>query len=69
MTPTLLSSLAGIALIFADGNKLDDFSAWSSSSTYGGDLSVTGEAALAGNYGMSAVIDDNNSMIAASRIS
>ena len=28
----------------------------------GGDLSVTGEAALVGSYGMQAVLDDNNAI-------
>lgn len=55
-TPTLTSSGN---LIFADGFESGDFSAWTSSTMDGGDLSVTTGAALVGTYGMQAVIDDN----------
>jgi hypothetical protein len=47
-------------LIFADGFESGDLSAWSSSLTDGGDLSVTAQAALSESYGMQAHIDDNN---------
>ena len=46
--------------IFADGFESGGFSAWSSSSTDAGDLSVSAAAALVGGQGMQAVIDDNN---------
>jgi hypothetical protein len=49
-------------LIFADGFESGSFSAWSSSKTDRGDLSVTAQAALAGSYGMQALIDDNRSI-------
>jgi hypothetical protein len=48
--------------IFADGFESGTLSAWSSNVTDGGDLSVTTTAALAGNYGLQAVINDNNSI-------
>jgi hypothetical protein len=47
-------------VIFSDGFESGDFSAWSSATTDGGDLSVTSAAALAGSYGMQALIDDTN---------
>lgn len=61
LTPTPTATPGG-DLIFADGFESGDFSAWSSSSTDDGDLSVTSGAALVGSYGMSAVIDDNNAI-------
>jgi uncharacterized protein YjiK len=48
--------------IFADGFESGTLSAWSSSVTGGGDLSVTAAGALVGNYGLQAVINDNNSI-------
>lgn len=43
-----------------------DLSQWSSTTTDGGDLSVTAEAALAGtNYGLSLLINDANNLVAA----
>ncbi|MEA3440692.1 MAG: hypothetical protein U9R58_10450, partial [Chloroflexota bacterium] len=60
-TPTVIPTSSG-SLIFADGFESGDFSAWSSSTTDGGDLSVTTDAALVGSYGMQAVIDDNNAI-------
>jgi VCBS repeat-containing protein len=47
-------------LIFKDGFESGDLSAWSTSVTDGGDLSVTNSNALVGSYGLQAVIDDNN---------
>ena len=47
-------------LIFADGFESGSFSAWTSSSTDLGDLSVSTAAALVGNWGMQAVINDAN---------
>ena len=49
-------------LIFADSYESGSFSAWSSATTDGGDLSVTAAAAIAGSYGMQALIDDNNAI-------
>ncbi|RIK34894.1 MAG: hypothetical protein DCC55_31965, partial [Chloroflexi bacterium] len=49
-------------LIFADGFESGNFSAWSSSTTDGGDLSVTAAAALVGAQGMRAQLDDNDSI-------
>ncbi len=59
-TPTRTSDASD--LIFADGFESGNLLAWSSSSTDLGDLSVSSAAALAGNQGLQAVIDDNNSM-------
>ena len=60
-TPTA-SPTAVTDLIFADGFESGNLSAWSSSTTDGGDLSVIPAAALNGNYGLQALIDDNNSI-------
>jgi hypothetical protein len=46
-------------LIFADGFETGTFSAWSSSTTSLGDLSVTAAAALAGTRGMQALVNDD----------
>ena len=48
--------------LFADGFESGDFTAWSSYATDGGDLSVTGAAAIVGSYGIQAVLDDNNAI-------
>ncbi|MEA3439507.1 MAG: hypothetical protein U9R58_04420, partial [Chloroflexota bacterium] len=61
VTPSPTATSSG-SLIFADGFESGDFSAWSSSTTDGGDLSVTTGAAMVGTYGMQAVIDDNNAI-------
>ena len=50
--------------VFADGFESGSFSAWSATATDGGDLTVTTAAAIAGTYGMQAVLDDNNSIYA-----
>lgn len=57
-TPTPGSS----DLIFADSFESGNLSAWSSSSTDNGDLSVSTAAALTGSNGLQAVIDDINSI-------
>ena len=49
-------------LIFADGFESGNLSAWSSSTTDGGDLSASPAAAIAGASGLQAVLDDNNSI-------
>ncbi len=49
-------------LIFADSFESGNFSAWSSASTGGGDLSVSASAALVGSYGMQVIINDTTSM-------
>jgi hypothetical protein len=59
--PTL-SPTAAADLIFADGFESGNLSAWSSSTTDVGDLSVVLPAALTGNYGLQAVIDDNKAI-------
>src|SRR5688572_6225763 len=60
-TPTS-SPTAVTDSIFADGFESGNLLAWSSATTDGGDLSVLTAAALAGNSGLQAVIDDNNSI-------
>lgn len=60
-TPTAISTAAA-DLIFADGFETGDFSAWSSSMTDAGDLSVDAAAAQIGSYGLLALIDDNNTI-------
>jgi hypothetical protein len=54
-TPTLDGDL-----IFADGFESGSLSAWSSSVTDGGDLSAHFDAAAFGNFGLRAIIDDND---------
>jgi len=49
-------------LIFSDGFEGGSLSAWTSSVTGGGDLSVTAQAALKGNFGLQALINDNTSL-------
>jgi hypothetical protein len=49
-------------LIFADGFESTDLSAWTSSATDLGDLSVSGAAALVGSTGLQALIDDNTAI-------
>jgi len=64
-TPTLTptsSPTSGADLIFADGFESGNLSAWSANTADGGDLSVSAGAKLIGNYGLQAVIDDNNSI-------
>jgi hypothetical protein len=48
--------------IFEDGFESGDLSAWSSSVTDSGSLSVTPAAALDGSFGLQAEINDNNSI-------
>jgi hypothetical protein len=48
-------------VIFADGFESGNFAAWTANKPDNGNLGVTAAAALVGNSGMQAVIDDNNS--------
>ncbi len=57
-TPTPISQ----DLIFADGFESGNLSAWSSSATDGGNLSVSAAAALSGSYGLQALINDNHAL-------
>lgn len=62
-TPTAtLTPPAQGDLIFADGFENGSFTAWSSKAVGGGDLTVSPAAALIGSNGMSALINDNNTM-------
>jgi calcineurin-like phosphoesterase family protein len=49
-------------LIFADGFESGNLSAWTSSTTDNGNLSVNAAAALVGSQGMQALINDNNAI-------
>ena len=49
-------------LIFADGFESGSFSAWSANATNSGNLSVTSNARLAGNYGLQATISNTTAM-------
>jgi hypothetical protein len=51
----LRPGFAETAQAIADGIKSGIFSAWTSNVTDGGDLSVSGSAALVGSYGMAAM--------------
>jgi hypothetical protein len=58
--PTATNAAALSDGIFKDGFESGDFSAWTTSITDGGDLSVTSAAALVGTQGMQVRINDNN---------
>lgn len=58
-TPTF-TLIPVIDPIFSDGFESSDVSAWSASAMDEGDLSTSSAAALSGNFGLQAVIDDNN---------
>jgi uncharacterized protein YjiK len=60
-TPSPTSSVPD--LIFKDGFESNSFSAWTAYSNNGGNLSVTTNAALAGNYGMQAVFTNATNML------
>ncbi len=47
---------------FADGFESGDLAAWPAASTGGGDLAVSPAAALEGNHGLQAVVDDSVGM-------
>jgi len=63
-TPTHMPTATATSsdLIFADGFESGNLSAWSSNTTDSGDLSASPAATLIGNYGLQAVIDDNNTI-------
>ncbi len=58
-TPTITPTPTPSDLIFADDFESGNLSTWSSSTTDGGDLSISAAAALKGTRGLQAVIDDN----------
>ena len=60
-TPTPTPT-AGSDLIFADGFESGNLTAWSSNANDGGDLAAAGNAALVGNFGLRATIDDTNAI-------
>jgi arylsulfatase A-like enzyme len=62
LTATATASPTTADLIFANGFESGNLFAWSSSATDLGDLSANSSAALIGNYGLQAVIDDNVSI-------
>jgi hypothetical protein len=64
-TPTRTPTPNLSDLIFYSGVENGQLLAWSSSITDAGDLSATTMAALVGNYGIQAVIDDNNAIYVA----
>ena len=59
-TSTATPTIAGNDVIFADGFESGNLSAWSTSATDAGDLSVSPAAALTGSQGLQALIDDTN---------
>ncbi len=61
-TPTATNTPSSADPIFADGFESGNLSAWTSSATDLGDLSVSTPAAWMGNYGMQAVINDANTI-------
>jgi len=60
--PTITNTPVLTDLIFADGFESGNFSAWTSNTNDGGDLSVTSAAALADTRGMQALLDDNTAI-------
>jgi predicted outer membrane repeat protein len=61
-TPTPTNTAGSSDVIFADSFESGNLSAWTSSTTDGGDLSVSTAAALKGSQGMQAVIDDTTAI-------
>lgn len=64
-TPSATSSpnpTSASDLLFADDFETGTLSRWSANVSDGGDLSAAQNAALGGSYGLSAVIDDNNTI-------
>ena len=61
-TPTATNTPSVTDIIFADGFESGNFSAWSSTKTGSGDLSVSNAAALVGGKGMQALINDTGTM-------
>jgi hypothetical protein len=61
-TPTASATSSTGDLIFADGFESGSLTAWTSSVTDRGDLSVSTSAALGGGQGLQALIDDNNNV-------
>jgi hypothetical protein len=62
-TPSLTPTATPFSsLIFADGFESGNLSAWSSSATDYGDLSVSASSAIQGSFGLQAVIDDNTAL-------
>ena len=61
-TPVPPTATPAPVLIFADGFESGNLSAWSASTTDGGDLSVNAGAALIGAQGLRAVVDDNRAI-------
>jgi len=62
-TPTATSTpIPVVDPIFAEGFESGSLSAWTSSTTDGGNLSVSLGSALDGNNGLQAVINDNNAI-------
>lgn len=62
LIPTITSTPGASDVIFTDGFESGDLSAWSASSIDSGDLSASSTAALIGNQGLQAVIDDTNAI-------
>ena len=61
-TATPTSTPPVTELIFADSFEAGNLSAWSASTTDGGDLSVSAVAALNGNWGMQTLLDDTKAI-------
>jgi hypothetical protein len=62
LTPAFTNTPGESGIIFADGFESGNLSAWTSNTNDAGDLSVSPAAALGGNQGMQALIDDNNAL-------
>ena len=60
-TPTYTATTPA-DLIFMNGFETGNLSAWTSSTTDGGDLNAAASAAQFGSFGLRAVIDDNNAI-------
>ncbi len=60
-TPTRTPTVAA-DLIFADSFESGNLSAWSGAATGGGDLKAAADAALKGNAGLRAAVNDNTSL-------
>ena len=61
-SPTLTSTPQAADLIFADGFESGNLSAWTEGVTDAGDLVVSSRAAMKGDSGLQALIDDNTAI-------
>ncbi|MCC7118310.1 MAG: hypothetical protein IT310_07270 [Anaerolineales bacterium] len=62
-TPSAIPTATEVGAVFVDGFESGDLSAWGYTTTDGGDLSVSTQAAAIGAYGLQAVINDTHDLV------